>query len=515
MKYLKYMKRTSKYLTPAILGLALVLSLVGRGQAEVTSSPPNVIFILIDDLGWADLGCYGSSFYETPSLDRMAEEGMKFTDAYATCNVCSPTRASILTGKYPATLGITSHIGLPQPDKWKKNTPMLPASYKEQLDLSEITLAEAMKPAGYRTAFLGKWHLGYDTKFYPEYQGFDVNIGGYGKGQPPSYFSPYRIPNLKDGPKGEYLTDRLTDEALKFMEESKDEPFLIYLSHYAVHTPLQGKPELVAKYKAKAAKLPKGVPEFADDAGVSVRQVQNHAVYAAMVESMDESVGKILDKLEELDLEKNTIVIFTSDNGGLSTSEGRPTSNLPLRTGKGWSYEGGVREPLIVKWPGVTKPGSVSDGPVTSADFYPTILQMIGQPIPKDQKINGESVVPLLKGETLPERPLFWHYPHYSNQGGFPSGVVRLGDFKLVENYEDMSVELFNLKSDLGETKNIAKENPEKVAGMTKLLHEWRKQVDAEMPTANPNYGSNKTDSTTKKRNRKKRSAGASASTDG
>ena len=488
----------------------LIVPLATTHAADNIISKPNIVFILADDLGWADLGSYGSMFYETPNLDRMAEEGMRFTDAYAACNVCSPTRASILTGKYPASMGITSHIGLPQPDKWRKNTPLLPASYEEHLDLSEITLAEAMKAAGYRTAFIGKWHLGYDEQYYPEHQGFDVNIGGYGKGQPPSYFSPYRIPNLSDGPKGEYLTDRLTDEALKLMEESKDEPFLIYLSHYAVHTPLQGKPELVEKYKAKAEKLNGSDTEFSDDRGVSTRQVQSHAVYAAMVESLDDSVGRIMDKLRELDLEKNTIVIFTSDNGGLSTSEGSPTSNLPLSVGKGWNYEGGIREPLIVKWPGVTKPGSVTDGQVTSPDFYPTILQIIGQPVPAGQKIDGESVVPLLKGETMPKRPLYWHYPHYSNQGGFPSGVVRLGDYKLVENYQDMSVELFNVKSDIGERNEISKANPEKAVELTKLLHEWRKQVGAEMPTPNPGYDSNRKDSKNGKRKKRRQRTSAS-----
>ena len=483
---------------PHLIALQLLVPFGAMHAAESTTSKPNIVFILADDLGWADLGCYGSTFYETPNLDRMANEGMRFTDAYAACNVCSPTRASILTGKYPASMGITSHIGLPQPDKWRKNTPLLPASYKEHLDLNEITLAEAMKAAGYRTAFIGKWHLGYDEQYYPEHQGFDVNIGGYGKGQPPSYFSPYRIPNLSDGPKGEYLTDRLTDEALKIMEESKDKPFLIYLSHYAVHTPLRAKQELIAKYKAKAEKLNGRDTEFADDRGVSTRQVQSHAVYAAMIESLDDSVGRIMDKLREWDLETNTIVIFTSDNGGLSTSEGSPTSNLPLSVGKGWSYEGGIREPLIVKWPGVTKPGSVTNGQVTSPDFYPTIMQIIGQPVPAGQEIDGESIVPILKGGIMPERPLYWHYPHYSNQGGSPSGVVRLGDYKLVENYRDMGVELFNLKSDIGEHHDLAKANPEMVAELTKLLHEWRKQVGAKMPTPNPKYDPNGKDEKTR-----------------
>ena len=446
---------------------------------------PNVVFILADDLGWADLGCYGSTFYETPNLDGLARQGMRFTDAYAACNVCSPTRASILTGKYPARLHLTDWLnGRPDRPDQKLNRP----KFQMFLPLEEFTLAEALKEAGYQTAFFGKWHLGESTNYWPEHQGFDLNIGGCGRGHPPSYFNPYGIPNLPDGPKGEYLNERLTDEALKFMERAKGKPFLLYFSHYAVHTPLQAKPAAIEKYKAKAAKTAKSGPEFLPDHGRQVRQVQNHPVYGAMVESLDESVGRVLNKLKELGLESNTIVIFTSDNGGLSTAEGTPTSNQPLRTGKGWGYEGGVREPLIVSWPGVTRRGSVSHGQVISTDHYPTILQMLGLPPRPQQHLDGESIVPLLEGGTLPVRPIFWHYPHYSNQGGPPNGAVRLGDFKLIEWYEDMNVELFNLKDDIGEHHDLARENPTKTAELTKLLHSWRQEVNAQMPTPNPNY---------------------------
>ena len=320
-----------------------------------------------------------------------------------------------------------------------------------------------------------------------------MNIGGCGKGHPPSYFSPYGIANLADGPKGEYLNERLTDEALGFIEKSRGKPFLLYFAHYAVHTPLQAKPELVAKYKTKAAAQTAARPEFLPDLGHRVRQVQNHAVYGAMLESLDESVGRVMEKLTALGLDKNTIVIFTSDNGGLSTAEGTPTSNFPLRMGKGWAYEGGVRAPLIVKWPGITKPGSLCNDPTISTDHFPTLLEMTGLPQRPRQHMDGESIVPLLKGGTLPQRPLFWHYPHYSNQGGRPHGAVRLGDFKLIEWYEDTRVELFDLKNDIGEQHDISRKNPQKTAELAKRLHDWRAQVNAQMPTPNPSYNAKAT----------------------
>ena len=469
---------------PILVGFLLPAALCFSGEV-FAAGHPNVVFILADDLGWKDLGCYGSAFYETPHLDALAKQGVRFTDAYAACNVCSPTRASIMTGKYPARLHLTDWLNgrEDRPDQ-KLNRP----KFQMFLPLSEVTLGEALKDAGYQTAFVGKWHLGESKNYWPEHQGFDLNIGGCGAGHPPSYFSPFGIANLPDGPKGEYLNERLTDEALKFMERARDKPFLLYFAHYAVHTPLQAKPEVVEKYKAKAARLAATGPKFISDHGRQVRQVQDHAVYGAMMESLDESVGRVLAKLNELGLETNTIVIFTSDNGGLSTAEGTPTSNLPLRMGKGWGFEGGVREPLLIKWPGVTAPGSLSHAPVISTDYYPTILQMLGLPLRPQQHLDGESIVPLLQGGTLLERPLFWHYPHYSNQGGPPHGAVRLGDFKLIEWYEDMHVELYNLKDDLGKQRDLAKTNPAKAAELTKLLHDWRQRVGAQMPTPNPNY---------------------------
>lgn len=453
----------------------------------MAANKPNIILILADDLGWTDLGCYGSTFYETPNLDSLAKQGMRFTDAYAACNVCSPTRASILTGKSPARLHLTDWLpGRPNRPDQKLNRP----DFERFLPLEEVTLAETLRDAGYQTAFVGKWHLGESTNHWPTHQGFDVNIGGGKAGSPSSYFSPYRMPNLPDGPNGEYLNERLTDEALKFVTRAAEnnKPFLLYFSHYAVHTPLQAKPEVVEKYQAKAAKLGASRENFLPDHGRQVRQVQDHPVYGAMVESLDDSVGRVMARLKELNLETNTIVIFTSDNGGLSTAEGSPTANLPLRAGKGWAYEGGVREPLLIKWPGVVAPGSVSHAQTISADFYPTILQMLGLPARPDQHRDGASFVLALKGGALPERPLFWHYPHYSNQGGPPHGAVRVGDFKLIEWYEDMSIELYDLKNDLGERHNLAKGNSAKAAELTQLLHDWRAQVNAQMPTPNPNY---------------------------
>ncbi len=466
----------------------LLLLLISAGLAPGLFSAetrPNIVFILADDLGWADLGCYGSTFYETPHLDRLAKQGMRFTAAYAACNVCSPTRASVLSGKYPARLHLTDWLpGRPDRPDQKLNHPII----LQHLPLEEVTIAEALKEGGYATAFIGKWHLG-GPALYPEKQGFDVNVGGCDKGHPPSYFSPYRIPTLPDGPPGEFLTDRLTDEAVKFIESSKSKPFFLYLSHYAVHTPLQARPEVIAKYQAKAARLASAGPEFSSDLGRQVRQVQRHAIYAAMVESLDDSVGRIMKKLAELGLDQNTVIIFTSDNGGLSTAEGSPTSNLPLRMGKGWNFEGGVREPLLVNWPGVALPSSVCDVPMISTDYYPTLLEMALLPPRPQQHLDGVSLVPLLQGRTAPnERALFWHYPHYSNQGGGPGGAVQMGDFKLIEDFEDMRVQLFNLKTDVGEEHDLAARMPEKAAALREQLHAWREAVQAQMMTPNPDY---------------------------
>jgi arylsulfatase A-like enzyme len=503
--------------TAAALGFCAGIT---SGQPRPEKRRPNFVFFLLDDMGWKDLGCFGSSFYETPNTDRLAAEGMRFTNAYAACPVCSPTRASILTGKYPARLRLTNYIPGTRSGK------LLSAEYFHYMKLEEVTLAEALKEAGYRTYFLGKWHLG-NEPYYPERQGFDVNIAGDHSGAPPTYFYPYRrgtysLPGLEEGEPGEYLTDRLTDESLKLIERSKSEPFLLYLSFYAVHIPLEAKKEMIARYQAKAKRLGlqgkarvsrassprfEGGPPSTQDprfladeewpktaagdekwrATLKTRIVQDHAVYAAMIESVDESVGRVMKKLEELGIAENTIVFFMSDNGGLATAEGQPTCNLPLRGGKGWLYEGGIREPMLVKWPGVVKAGSVCDEPVTSTDFYPTMLEMAGLPLKPAQHVDGESMVPLLKSTGRPQRQaLYWHYPHYSNQGGKPGGAVRAGDFKLIESYEDGRIELYNLRADLGEQHDLSAELPEKTAELRRMLHEWRREVGAMMPPPNP-----------------------------
>jgi arylsulfatase A-like enzyme len=451
--------------------------------AEGGRKRPNFVFFLIDDLGWMDLTCQGSTFYETPNIDALAASGMRFTDAYAACPVCSPTRASILAGKYPARLNLTNYIA------GRRKGKLLPPSYVLHLPLEEVTLAEVLEEAGYATGFFGKWHLGGEG-YLPTRQGFGVNVGGNHRGMPRSHFSPYRNPQLPDGPRGEYLADRLTDEAVRFLDANRGRPFLLYLSHYAVHTPLQSKKGLAAKYRAKAARLPppKG-PKFAPEGNNQARQVQDHAVYAGMVQSVDESVGRVLKKLDALGLADNTVVIFMSDNGGLSTSEGSPTANLPLRGGKGWLYEGGIREPMIVRWPGVTKPGSLCRHPVTSTDFYPTMLEMARLPQRPKQHCDGVSIACLLRRTGRPKREaIYWHYPHYSNQGGRPGGAVRAGDWKLIEFYEDSRVELYNLADDLGEKNDLAARMPAKAAELRKLLHDWRRSVRAKMPTPNPDY---------------------------
>ncbi|MBM4020125.1 MAG: sulfatase [Planctomycetes bacterium] len=451
------------------------LAAAGAGAMRV-----NLVFILMDDLGQRDLGCYGSTFYETPNLDRLAAQGMRFTSAYAACPVCSPTRASIMAGKYPARLNLTNYIAGMRKGK------LIPPEYLLYMPLEEFTLAEAFKEAGYATCFIGKWHMGGEP-YGPDKQGFDVKIASTAGGAPRSYFSPYNLKDLADGPPGEYLTDRLTDEALKFLDSAKDKPFLLYLSHYAVHIPLQAKKDVTVRYEAKAAALPPQEPRFLPEGDVQARQVQDHPVYAAMVQSMDESVGRVMRKLDELGLADRTAVIFMSDNGGLSTAEGTPTSNVPLRAGKGWLYEGGIREPLIIKWPGVTRPGSTCVAPVTSTDFYPTMLEMAGLPPRPGQHCDGVSIVPLLKGgQALPRKAIFWHYPHYSNQGGGPSGAVRAGDLKLIEFYEDGRAELYNVRDDIGEKNDLAARMPERAAELKAMLADWRKEVGAKMPAPAP-----------------------------
>ena len=395
-------------------------------------------------------------------------------------------------------MNTTDWFGAPQPETvgnhWTKNKPLLPAQYLEQMPLAEVTLAETLKNNGYSTFFAGKWHLG-NEGFYPEDQGFDINKGGWERGGPygpGKYFTPYGNPKLEDGPEGEHLPDRLATETCKFIESQTDKPFLAYLSFYSVHTPLMSRQDLEEKYQQKAEILDIQTPHWGTEGDRKWRIVQDNPVYGGMVEAMDQAVGKVLNKLNDLKLDQNTIVIFMSDNGGLSTSEGHPTTNLPLRAGKGWLYEGGIREPMIIKWPGVTDPGSVCEIPVISTDFYPTMLAMAELDQIPEQHKDGINIVPLLKGnESLKRKALFWHYPHYGNQGGSPGSAVRSGDYKLIKFYEDNHLELYNLRDDIGEKKNLVAEMPEKTKELQRELNDWLKEVDARMPTPNPNFKKN------------------------
>lgn len=472
----------------AVPGCAGLSDLAGKKQ---TAKKPNFVFILIDDLGWRDLGCYGSTFYETPNIDKLAAEGMRFTDAYAACPLCSPTRASIMTGKYPARLKQTY---TPSRLRTEVRTRLIPPRCQQQLKLEEVTIAEALKEAGYATCSVGKWHLG-RTPYYPQKQGFDINIAGTHDGSPASYFHPYTRGknwkmNLPGGEPGEYLTDRLTEEGIKFIEANKDKPFFLYLSHHSVHTPIQAKEKIIEKYKAKAENFPfPSRPRFIQDGDFTVRQIQDDPVFAAMIESTDDSVGRVMTALKDLGIAEDTVIIFTSDNGGESRGDGRPTSNFPLRAGKCSLYEGGIRVPMIVKWPGVTTPGSECNEPVISNDFYPTMLKMAGLPAKPDQHADGQSMVPLLKQtDRLKRTAIYWHFPHYDNPGVKPAASVRAGDYKLIEFFEDNRIELYNLKDDIGEKNDLSLKMPSKASELKALLHNWQREVDAQMPRPNPEY---------------------------
>jgi len=481
--------------------LALVAFAFESNSAHAQSQRPNIVVFLADDLGQLDLGCYGSTFYETPHIDQLAREGVRFTNGYAACPVCSPTRASLLTGLYPTRTGITDYIGAPQPAQWKRNTILQPAPYATRLALEETTIAEALKGVGYSTFFAGKWHLG-DEGAWPEDQGFDVNMGGTDRGGPyggDKYFSPYGNPRLADGPQGEHLPDRLATEAAKFIAANREKPFLIYLPFYDVHTPLMARADLQKKYEAKRKQL--GLEErWGREFERDVRLVQSHAIYAAMVEAMDQAVGKVLAALRESAVDDNTLVIFTSDNGGLSTSEGWPTSNMPLRGGKGWMYEGGIREPWIVRWPGVTRSGTSNDTPITSPDLFPTLLAAAGAAGAAALKSDGVNIEPLLRGESLEERALFWHYPHYGNQGGAPAAAIRRGDWKLIKWFETGRRELFHLGEDPGELNDLADKEVGRVGSLLAELQVWLQATGAKLPTDNTNYDSSQPNGRSAKR---------------
>ncbi len=449
---------------------------------------PNVVFILADDLGWRDLSGEGSVFYESPNIDRIANEGMRFRQGYATCQVCSPSRASIMTGKYPARLAITDWIGAAEGTAWNRNTRLLPALYEHHLPHEDVTLAEAFREAGYRTFFAGKWHLG-SAGSHPEDHGFEFNVGGHHRGSPPGgYFAPYQNPKMKDGPPGESLPLRLGQETAQFIEAHHDQPFFAFLAFYSVHAPLQTTQTRWAKYRQKAAQQPTPDFRFIVDRTTPVRQVQDHPVYGGMVEAMDDAVGIVLATLDRLELSDRTVIVFTSDNGGVSAGDGKATSNLPLRGGKGRQWEGGIREPYYICWPGVTRPGSSSSALVTGTDFYPTLCEIAGIPLRPEQHVDGVSLVPLLRGQSIASRPLFWHYPHYGNQGGEPSSIIHSGDWKLIHYYEDHRDELYNLADDPVEQKDVASAHPEVVKELSAQLSAWLKATNARYPTPNPAF---------------------------
>ena len=434
---------------------------------------PNIVLILIDDYGWRDTGFNGSKFYETPNIDRLAREGMVFTNGYSASAVCSPTRAAIMTGKYPARLQLTSHLqGASNRFHYTK---VIQPSARLALPLEEVTIAEVLRGQGYRTACIGKWHLG-TQGFLPSDQGFDVELGGDEAGSTNNFFYPAWLKKVTlEGKAGDYLTDRLTTLGCEFIRSNEDRPFFLYLPHFAVHTPIEGKPEKVKKYDAKAR---------AEDP-------QNYGEYAAMIESVDESVGRILDTLRETGQAGNTLVMFSSDNGGVTSLEwkGRPvTSNLPLRVGKGHLYEGGIRVPTVVRWPGVSAAGSRCDEPVVSYDYAATIAEAAGVSRAKLPAMDGRSFAGLLRGRAGKVRDLFWHYPHYSPQGGRPAAAIRNENDKLILFFEESRVELYNLKKDIGETTDLAATQPKKAAAMRRRLEDWLRATEAQIPVKNPNF---------------------------
>ncbi|WP_276256546.1 sulfatase [Halomontanus rarus] len=463
---------------------------------------PNIVCIVADDLGWRDLGCYGSSFYETPALDRLARDGTLFTDAYAAAPVCSPTRASVMSGKYPARVGITNWIGGNARGK------LLPPEYCHRLPETEISLAAVLSDAGYETCHVGKWHLGDEEQNAdPEEHGFDINVGGCSWGSPKNgYFDPWGIPTLEEGPEdeGRYLPDRLGEEAVAIVEEyaNGDDPFFLHYAPYLVHTPLQAPEESVEYYERKRQRL--GLDEVTEvqingrfpaehkkDQRIERRLVQSHPTYAAMVEALDRNVGRVLDALERTGQAEDTVIVFTSDNGGLTTAEGSPTTNRPLREGKGWMEEGGNRVPFLVRWPGASDHPDAPDlceTPVTSPDVYPTLLSAGGVSVPENQAVDGVDLRPLFDGTDLDREEIFWHYPHYGNQGGTPASAVRVGDWKLVEFFEDDHVELYHLGEDVREACDLAAHRPNEVADLHDRLREWREDVGAKLPAENPDY---------------------------
>lgn len=472
------------------IGLSIFFGLLFTLPSSAIQEPKkkkNVVFILVDDLGWRDLACYGSNFYESPNIDRLAAMGKLFTSAYSPNPVCSPTRAAILTGRYPSRIGITDWI----PGHDPKNKPLIGPKDLNELPLEEVTFAEVLKDEGYKTFFAGKWHLG-GVNFLPEDQGFDINIGGHHKGSPPGgYYSPYRNPKLIDGPEDEYLTDRLTSESIEFLESNKNNPFLLYLSYYTVHTPIQACKRYLEKFKAKQKLLQDSIAQLKTEGSGQTLLNQYNPEYASMIYALDENVGRLLDKLEALHLMEETLIIFTSDNGGLSTLANNriaPTSVRPLRAGKGWAYEGGIRVPLIIKEPG-SRGHKTIDTPVMSMDFFPTILDVLD--IEQRPELHKDGISLIKPMNNYPEefhKVMFWDYPHYHGSGWTPGQALRKGDWKLIYFYENDRYELYNLKLDTSEKNNLAKQNPEKLEELKVALAAINKDLNTKRPINNVSY---------------------------
>jgi arylsulfatase A-like enzyme len=477
-----------RLISPVCIVATLVLT-IGISKQTAAAERPNIVFFLVDDLGWADLGCFGSSFHETPNIDKLASTGMRFTQAYAACPVCSPTRASILTGRHPVRVEITDWI--PGMRASKAQTPRFEhVDDRDNLALDETTLAEYFRDqANYQTFFLGKWHLGGEGH-WPTDQGFDVNIGGCDKGSPPGgYYAPWTNPNLTAKEPGEYLTQRLTEEAVNLIDSAdQDRPYLMYFSYYNVHTPIQADKRTVDHFAEVSAKsFQTTTPTVLEHDAIS-RGRQDDPQYASMVRAVDLSVGAVLQAIETAGQTENTIVVFFSDNGGLCTLSknrkptGGPTCNLPLRSGKGWLYEGGIREPMIIRAPGVTAPGSTCDAPVFSTDFFPTLLELAGLPLMDQLHADGLSIASLLAGEQAQDRTLYWHYPHYHGSTWKPGAAIRDGDWKLIEFYETGEAELYDLAHDIGETNDLANAKPEIRDRLKSKLSQWQTEMNAKMP---------------------------------
>ncbi|MEM8765684.1 MAG: sulfatase [Bacteroidota bacterium] len=473
----------------SLLLLCLVSSCEKPGKAR------NVLFILVDDFGYYDLGFKGSTFYETPNIDALAAESTIFNEGYANSRVCSPSRASIMTGKFTARHGITDWIGAPTGTDWRKKgrfNKLLPPPYVTELAADEITLAEALKDKGYTTFFAGKWHLGGEGS-WPEDHGFSYNVGGWDSGSPKGgFYDPYNNPKLKNREAGENLSMRLARETVNFIKKQGEQQFFAFLSFYAVHAPIQTTPAKWKKYQEKA--ISNGLAETGYDmeAMLPIRRVQDNPIYAGLVESMDEAVGYVLGQLKNMGLDDNTMVVFTSDNGGVASGDNYATSNLPLRGGKGYQFEGGIKEPFLIKIPWLKNPIAETDVPVTAADLYPTILDVIDADLRPEQHQDGISLKPVLERKSLPERSLIWHYPHYGNQGGQPSSMIRKGKWKLIHYYEDGHNELYDLEYDNAEMVDVSNEYQELTNDLINELKDFLDEVNAKYPEKDSLYDAEK-----------------------